>query len=75
VLHRGRLIGRVDAKAHRALGAFELKSVHVEPRVRIGTGLATDVAKAIRKLATWHGTPEVTVAHAPPELVDALRGA
>lgn len=75
VLHRGRLVGRVDAKAHRTLRTFELKAVHVEPGVRFGTGLAADVAKAVKKLAAWHGTPEVTVAHAPPELVKALAGA
>ncbi len=72
VLHRGRLVGRVDAKAHRTLGTFELKAVHVEPGVRFGTGLAAGVAKAVKKLAAWHGTPEVTVRHAPPELVKAL---
>ncbi|HEF5872772.1 TPA: YcaQ family DNA glycosylase [Burkholderia cenocepacia] len=75
VLHRGRLVGRVDAKAHRTLGTFELKAVHVEPGVRFGTGLAADVAKAVKKLAAWHGTPQVTVRHAPPELVNALAGA
>lgn len=76
VLHRGRLVGRIDAKAHRTLGTFELKEVHVEPGVRFGTGLAADVAKAVRKLAAWHGTPEVTVGQqAPPELVKALAGA
>ncbi|WP_321804336.1 winged helix-turn-helix domain-containing protein [Burkholderia sp. BCC1993] len=74
VLHRGRLIGRVDAKAHRALGTFELKTVHVEPGVRFGTGLAADVAKAVKRLAAWHGTPEVTVGHAPPALANALLG-
>ncbi|WP_175947730.1 winged helix-turn-helix domain-containing protein [Burkholderia pyrrocinia] len=72
VLHRGRLVGRVDAKAHRTLGTFELKAVHVEPDVRFGTGLAADVAKAVKKLAAWHGTPEVTVRHAPPALVQAF---
>ncbi|MEK2603653.1 winged helix DNA-binding domain-containing protein [Burkholderia arboris] len=75
VLHRGRLVGRVDAKAHRTLGTFELKAVHVEPGVRFGTGLAADVAKAVKKLAAWHGTPAVTVKHAPPELMQALAGA
>ncbi|EKS9796629.1 MULTISPECIES: winged helix-turn-helix domain-containing protein [Burkholderia] len=75
VLHRGRLVGRIDAKAHRTLGTFELKAVHVEPGVRFGTGLAADVAKAVRKLAAWHGTPDVTVGQqAPPELVKALAG-
>ena len=37
---------------------------------------AADVAKAVKKLAAWHGTPEVTVGQqAPPELVKALAGA
>ncbi|KFG95652.1 hypothetical protein GQ56_0119415 [Burkholderia paludis] len=75
VLHRGRLVGRIDAKAHRSLGTFELKAVHVEPGVRFGTGLAADVAKAVKKLAAWHGTPEVAVTHAPPALEQALAGA
>ncbi|MGU3781213.1 winged helix-turn-helix domain-containing protein [Burkholderia metallica] len=75
VLHRGRLVGRVDAKAHRTLGTFELKAVHVEPGVRFGTGVAADVAKAVKKLAAWHGTPDVTVRHAPPELEKALAAA
>ena len=44
VLHRGRLVGRIDAKAHRTLGTFELKAVHVEPGVRVVTGLGADVA-------------------------------
>ncbi|MBY4867225.1 hypothetical protein K6W76_12000 [Burkholderia anthina] len=35
---------------------------------------AADVAKAVKKLAAWHGTPAVTVAHAPPELEKALAG-
>ncbi|WP_175856055.1 DNA glycosylase AlkZ-like family protein [Burkholderia anthina] len=75
VLHRGRLIGRVDAKAHRVLGTFELKAFHVEPGVRFGSGLAADVAKAVKKLAAWHGTPAVTVAHVPSGLEKALAGA
>ncbi|KVD60580.1 hypothetical protein WI87_11650 [Burkholderia ubonensis] len=74
VLHRGRLIGRIDAKAHRAQQVFELKTVHVEPGVRIGSGLASDVAKAVTKLAAWHGTPDVRVGGAPPELARALAG-
>jgi hypothetical protein len=29
----------------------------------------------VQRLAAWHGTPQVTVAHAPPELTKALAGA
>ncbi|WP_186073485.1 winged helix-turn-helix domain-containing protein [Burkholderia gladioli] len=72
ILHRGRLVGRVDAKAHRTQGVFELKAVHFEPQVRLGSGLAGDVARAIGRLADWHGTPELAVGNAPRELKAAL---
>lgn len=74
VLHRGRLIGRIDAKAHRASGVFELKSVHIEPDVRIGTSLIADLRRAIARCAQWHGTPEIAVGTAPRELAKGLVG-
>ncbi len=55
ILHRGRLIGRVDAKAHRTQGVFELKSLHMEPGVRIGTGLTADLRRALQRCADWGG--------------------
>lgn len=74
ILHRGRLIGRVDAKAHRAQQVFELKAVHVEPGVRLGAGLAADLGRAVRRLADWHETPVIRVGTAPAELRAALGG-
>ncbi|WP_323121328.1 winged helix-turn-helix domain-containing protein [Burkholderia alba] len=74
ILHRGRLIGRVDAKAHRAQRVFELKAVHIEAGVRLGSGLAADLGKAVRKLADWHETPEIRVGAAPRELRAPLTG-
>jgi uncharacterized protein YcaQ len=75
VLHRGRLVGRIDAKAHRAQRVFELKSVHLEPGVRAGVGLAADLGNAVRKLAAWHDTPDVRIGDAPPALAHALASA
>lgn len=72
ILHRGKLIGRVDAKAHRAQGVFELKAVHLEPGVRPGAGMIGDVVRAVRRLADWHGTPDLAVGEAPRELKAAL---
>lgn len=72
ILHRGRLVGRVDAKAHRTQRVFELKAVHIEPGVRLGAGLAADVGRAIRKLADWHETPVVEAGHAPKEIARAI---
>jgi len=67
ILRRGALVGRVDAKAHRRTGIFELKSVALEPGVRISDRFVRDVAGALQKLAGWHGCPQVQVAQSEPE--------
>lgn len=67
MLHRGRLIGRLDAKAHRAEGVFEIKSLHLE------AGTATDdvrmqdeIAYAIAACARWHDTPTIRLRRCQP---------
>ncbi len=59
ILRRGELVGRLDAKAHRAEGVFEVKALSLEPRVRATDALVRDVARAIRGCAAWHGTTEL----------------
>jgi uncharacterized protein YcaQ len=71
VLRRGQLIGRIDAKAHRAAGTFELKSVALEPGVRPGERLLRDLAMAVARCAGWHGCPAVEVTRTDPEGVAA----
>ena len=61
ILRRGAIIGRLDAKAHRKDGIFEIKSLYLEPAVKISQSMANDVAKAISSCAKWHKTPEVHV--------------
>jgi len=72
ILHRGRLVGRVDAKAHRAQGVFELKSIHFEPGVRVGSTMLSDLRRALARCAQWHGTPELAIGSAPREVARAL---
>ncbi len=66
ILRRGALVGRVDAKAHRREGVFELKAVHLEPGVRVTNALVADVARAVRECAAWHGTPRIAVRRSNP---------
>lgn len=74
ILRRGALIGRLDAKAFRKEGRFEVRSVHLEPGVRVTDGLVADLRAALDDCARWHGTPEVTMLISdPPELAEALR--
>jgi uncharacterized protein YcaQ len=72
LLSRGRLVGRLDAKAHRAQGVFEVKSLHIEDGVRLTQRLATDLRAALARCAAWHGTPQVAIRSAPAGWMAAL---
>ncbi len=79
ILRRGLLIGRLDAKAHRKEGLFEVKALHLEPAIKPNAALIEDVAGALLDCATWHKTPEVVVRRSdPPNLAapleDAIKG-
>jgi uncharacterized protein len=66
ILRRGALVGRVDAKAHRRDGVFELKSLELEPGVRISDSLVRDVANALLRCARWHGCARLSVMRTVP---------
>ncbi len=66
ILRRGALVGRLDAKAHRVEGRFEVRSLHLEPGVRAGEALLVDLAQAIAACARWHRTPEARVVRTAP---------
>lgn len=72
VLHRGQLVGRLDAKAHRAEGVFEVRALFLEDGVRLEPDDVQALAGALQRCAQWHGTPRVTVTRCQPA---RLRGA
>ena len=69
LLHRGKLVGRMDAKAHRKEGVFEVKSLYLEDGVRVTRTLAQDLGKAIQKLAEWHQTRLLLYGNVPAPLL------
>ncbi len=74
ILHRGALVGRLDAKAHRKEGLFEVRALHLEPGAPATEDLLSGLAGALRGCAEWHGVPEVLVRHTdPPQLIEPLR--
>ena len=76
ILHRGALVGRLDAKAHRKEGLFEVRALHLEPGVSVTEDLVFGLAGALRGCADWHGTPEVEVRRTDsPGLLQPLRAA
>ncbi len=56
ILRRGELIGRLDPKAHRKEGRFEVKALHLEPGVPITDELVADHRRA-RCESAPPGTP------------------
>jgi tRNA threonylcarbamoyl adenosine modification protein (Sua5/YciO/YrdC/YwlC family) len=66
ILRRGALVGRVDAKAHRREGVFELKALILEPGVRVSERFTRDIAQAVVRCARWHGCPAVIVTETEP---------
>jgi uncharacterized protein YcaQ len=74
ILHNGALVGRLDAKAHRKQGTFEIKAIHLEPDTPVNHDLVSGLADALRDCAGWHKTPEVLVRWSDPsELTKTLR--
>lgn len=66
LLHCGRLIARVDAKAHRRDGVFEVRALYMErDRSPAGPELR-GIAHALQDCADWHGTPHVRVGSCGP---------
>lgn len=76
ILHCGQLIGRLDPKAHRAQGVFEIKALHLESGIEVNEKLVADLAAAFQRLADWHGTPNLVIGQSdPPELAPLLEAA
>lgn len=74
ILHEGRMVGRLDPKAHRAQKRFEVRAIHLEPDVVVDEKLVHALARTIRDFAEWHGTPHISVGMTDPApLGDALR--
>lgn len=67
ILHNGRIVGRLDPKAHRGEGIFEVKAIALEPGVEATDELAAGLLDCLQRLAAWHGTPELVIGRVAPE--------
>jgi len=71
ILRRGALVGRIDAKAQRRAGVFEVKAAFFEPGLRASEALLRDVAAALLRCARWHGCASVEVGRSEPAEIGA----
>lgn len=67
ILHQGKLIGRLDAKAWRKEGRLEVIRLFLEPGITISAGLIKALAKTLRAYASWQGLSSVVIDWADPE--------
>ncbi|MBC8171797.1 MAG: YcaQ family DNA glycosylase [Anaerolineae bacterium] len=73
ILHNNALIGRLDPKAHRKEGIFEVKSLHLEPGIEVDDALVARLKRVLQACALWHETPQVIVRESTePELAELL---
>jgi uncharacterized protein YcaQ len=67
ILSNGEIVGRLDAKAHRADKRFEVKALYLEKRGKPNLDLARSIAKSISQCAEWHKTPQVVLGKCEPQ--------
>lgn len=73
LLHRGQLVGRMDAKMHRRAAVLEIISLHLEKGVTSGISLQNGLKQAIGDFARWQQATRVTLGHCPPGLFTECR--
>ena len=76
ILHRGRVVGRLDPSFNRKTGVLTIKALHLEPWVRPGEALVRAIAGAIEDLLVFLGGQRGAWEIASTQssmLVDALR--
>ena len=72
ILHRGRLVGRVDPVYDRRGRVLTLKAVHLEPGVRPSAALASALARSLWDLTAFLGGGTVAVVASDPPAFAAL---
>lgn len=73
ILHRGDVVGRLDAVVDRRAHLLTVRNVHLEARTRPSAALATALAGALWDLATFLQAEEVLVLSSdPPEFAELL---
>lgn len=68
LLHRGRLVRRMDAKMHRKEAVLEVIALYLENGVKPGRMLENGLLTAIGDFARWQGAQRVTFGKLPEGL-------
>ena len=69
LLHKGQLVGRMDAKMHRKQGELEIINLYPEEGIKVTTGILVGLKAALTEFAQWQSASSVRLSGAP----DAFR--
>ncbi|MDU1920423.1 DNA glycosylase AlkZ-like family protein, partial [Enterobacter sp.] len=73
LLHKGQLVGRMDAKMHRKTGMLEIIALWLEEGIKVTAGLEKGLTSAISEFARWQGADDVTLGRVPDGLFTSCR--
>jgi len=74
ILHRGRLVGRLDPKAHRDSGILEIRQIPLEDGIDPSPELADGLAATLLDFAAWQKLSAVEIGPSdPPALALLIR--
>ncbi|ELQ6063089.1 YcaQ family DNA glycosylase [Cronobacter sakazakii] len=71
LLHKGALVGRMDAKMHRQQGTLEVIALYAEEGVSLTAGVIAGLRQAIADFAAWQGATRVIFRQLPAPLAQA----
>jgi uncharacterized protein YcaQ len=75
ILHRGRLVGRLDPKADRKTGTMIVQAIYLEPGQAVTDELVAGIAGALREFMVFHGSETLQIERSEPqELAASLQG-
>jgi len=72
ILHKGSLVGRMDAKAWRNEKRLQVIKLFLEPGVKPNKALTKDLADTIRAYAAWQGLDNVDIEWTEPDYFRGL---
>jgi uncharacterized protein YcaQ len=72
ILHRGRLVGRLDPKADRKTDTMIVRAIYLEPGESPTGDLVEGIAGALREFMAFHGSETLRIERSEPEALRAL---
>ena len=67
ILHRGRLVGRLDPKADRQTRTLIVRALYLEPGEAASDEMVAALGGALREFMAFHGSERLVIEHAEPE--------